>query len=139
AGTFAARGRPGGPLASVPLLNCDDGTRGRYAALSADQLAPTGAGEALLAYATSGAPVPGVSVRRKSVVLGFPIETVTSDAARGALVREAVAYLAPYLLAPLSGGPVAGGSSGGAAPVTSSAAPGATPAQQTAFGGGGGG
>lgn len=133
-GTFAARGRPGGPLAGVPLLVCDDGTQGRYAALSADVLAPHGAGEVLLSYETSGAPAAGVGVARQSVVLGFPIEAVTSAAARDALVREAVAYLAPDLLAPLPGGPVAGG--GGTAPVSSSAAPGATPAQQTAFTGG---
>lgn len=140
AGTFVARGRPGGPMAQVPLLVCDDGTRGRYAALSADVFAPHGAtSQALLAYDAAGAPAAGVGIPRRSVVLGFPIETVTDDAARGALVREAVAYLAPDLLQPIPGGGAGTGGTagGGGTGGTGTTAPGATPAQQTAFTGGG--
>jgi MYXO-CTERM domain-containing protein len=144
-GTFVARGRPGGPWAALPLLVCDDGTSGRYAALSTDVLAPRGAAQALLSYDAANAPAAGVGIAGKSVVLGFPIESVTSDGARQALVREAVSYLAPTLLTPLATGPVTGGggtSGGGStAPVGTSGttAPGATPAQQTGGGGGGGG
>lgn len=141
-GTFAARGRPNGPMSLVPLLVCDDGTNGRYAALSTDVLAPRGAAQALLSYDAANAPAAGVGIARKSVVLGFPIESVTSDGARQALVREAVAYLSPALLTPLTTGPITGGGTGGGtAPVGTSGttAPGATPAQQTSGGGGGGG
>ncbi|MFC1705311.1 hypothetical protein ACFL59_00630 [Planctomycetota bacterium] len=127
AGTFAVEPESSGCLASVAPLTLDDGTHGGYEVRFPDVLAPGAGAGAALAYG-NGAGVAALEVddNYRLIYLGFPLEGVYDDAARGALVAAAC----DMLLRGLGGS----GGTGGAATGASTAAPAYAP---TAGGGSG--
>ncbi len=94
ADTYAASGSAGGVFAGLALDFADDGPGG-YDADAADVLDVVGPGVAALAYDGGGtAGVLAVDpTAGRSLVLGFPIETVASAEARVELMRRALAGL----------------------------------------------
>ena len=142
AGTALSRAAPGGPLAA--LAGTLDAGTGRYALVSPDTFATRGAGVTLLRWEAAQAPAAGVGLPGRALALGFPLEAVGDGAARGALLRESLAFLAPTLRAGAPpqqqpGGSNGGNTSGGVASTGSGSgttAPGATPAPAPGSGGG---
>ncbi len=98
AGTYAVAGVPGASGAAFEGLALDfaDDGPGGYDADAADALDAAGAGAVALAYDTgAGAGVVAVDpVAGRSLVLGFPIETVSTAEARTELMRRALGALA---------------------------------------------
>ncbi|MEY4675405.1 MAG: hypothetical protein RL148_3189, partial [Planctomycetota bacterium] len=92
-------GIAGTASAEVPASRFDDGTFGTYDVDWPDVLAPAdGLGTACLRYGNGQtAGVQRVNGNARTVVLGFPVETITSPTARGQLLQR----LLGFLLAPM--------------------------------------
>ena len=90
AGTLRVRGAAGAPL-STATLALDDGTGNAYRAAGLDELAATTGSVPLLVYDNPGKTLAGVlrpsaPGRGAVVTFSFPVETVTDDAVRRALL-----------------------------------------------------
>ncbi len=92
-------GVAGSVFAGLPAGRFDDGTFGTYDVDWPDVLAPTGAGASICLRYGNGlvAGIQRQTAQGRTLLLGFPIETVTDAALRRSLLQRA----ARYLLAPL--------------------------------------
>ncbi len=93
--TFAAAGA--GAFAALGALAFDDGAAGIYPVEYPDVLEPAG-GEQVLVYDNgAGAAVAWQRDPGRSLLLGFPLETIVEPAARSRLADLALAFLLPEL------------------------------------------
>ena len=93
AGTRQVDAAADGPLQGVPAFAFDDGTGGTYDAKYPDVLAPAAGARSILHYA--GGAVAGVSRDQgagRSILLGFPFETVVDRGAAGLLMERMLAF-----------------------------------------------
>lgn len=91
--SFHVQADPDGPWADMAAFGFDDGTGGTYRASYPDVLDAAGDAQVLLRYGTGGAAAVGlVSEAGRAVTMGFPIETITSLAARADLLTRVVDF-----------------------------------------------
>ncbi len=115
AGTDRVRGTPGGPLGGLPEFQFGAAAGGRYPVNYPDVLTPAGFGAAPgLDYAggrtgTAAVTYDGSMGGGRTVLLGFPLESVAPGSARTRLLADSLAFLGalppPRLSPPTVSGP----------------------------------
>lgn len=93
ADTYSASGVSGSAFDGLGSFNFDDGNGGTYDVNYPDVLKPSSPAQSCLTY--SNGKVAGIqySGAYKLIYLGFPLETVTSEAARDQLFKKAIEFL----------------------------------------------
>lgn len=96
AGTYTAQGAAGGALSSVGTLLFSEASGAPYDANSADRIAPFGTAQAALTYVGGSGGTAGVQYDAgtyRTLVFGFPFETIGSSTIRASVMTAAMDYL----------------------------------------------
>ena len=94
AGTYNIAAPTSGPFAGLGAFNFDPSQGARYDAEWPDQINPSGGSSAALTYSGGSGGTAGIyySGTNKVILLGFPFETISSEAARDAMMSDVVDF-----------------------------------------------
>jgi hypothetical protein len=94
AGTYNVTGTAGGPFAGVGTFSFSPASGARYDAEFPDVIATSGGSQVALTYSggTGGAAAVSYNSGSKVISLGFPFETIATDANRLAVMQAALAF-----------------------------------------------
>lgn len=106
AGTYAVTAVAGGIFAGNPSLSFDNTNGPSYNAEFPDRITTIGGSSAVLSYSGGSGGTAGVAYTNtsggKTVVLGFPFETITSSAARAEMMKDVLGYFGLPVPAPVN-------------------------------------